>query len=134
MADRFLEPFQPGKGESETLMRVGGIPLGLEGSAEQSRRVLEPTLLQSDHTQPAKRPKMASVCPEHGIVELLCLPQPALLVKRGGLLEGLQHTEGDRLQRRCSVQGLVLLVPGTEWLRLFFSANPEERGSQALAN
>src|SRR5438876_11687651 len=111
MTDGFLEPFEPRKGESETLMRVGGIPLGLEGPAKQSRRVLEPALLQSNHAQPAKRPKMAHVCPEHTVVELLCLPQPALLVKRSGLPECLHGIEWDRMRsRRCSSQGAVPLM------------------------
>src|SRR5439155_503016 len=101
---------EPREGESQTVMRVGRILVRFECPAEQSRCLFQAALLQSNHSQAAKRAEMPVVRAQHLPIELLCLPQPALRVERGGVLKGLHGRKSRKGQRRWSSQGPVPLM------------------------
>ena len=80
-ADRLLKTLEPGQGEPEELVRVGGALVDLDGAAEEALCILEPPLLQPQQAQTAQRIEMTIVSHQDHLIELLGLAEAAAIVQ-----------------------------------------------------
>src|SRR5213082_718707 len=76
------------------MMRLGRIPVHLERTAQETRRIIESALLQANDTQSDQGIEMAAVCLEHDCIELLGLEQAALAMQGNRPLKRLCRMDG----------------------------------------
>src|SRR5262245_52506216 len=82
------------------MMCLGGMSIGLDGTAERARGVLESVLLEIEQAQLIGRTEMRIVGFERPLVQPFGFPKSALAVQRHSLVEDLGRPPLTQIRRR----------------------------------